>query len=491
MAGGRYPSWIEKTACVLALAALPGCFPVLPTDGGGMTDFQPPRNIDPADIAVPEGYTVEAIASGLTFPSAITFDEQGRVYVTEAGYSYGDVRTVPRLLRIESDGSTTVIAEGDNPPWNGVEYHDGAFYVAGGHLQPGQILRISMDGEIAVLVDELPSLGDHFPSGPVIGPDGWLYFGQGSASNSGVVGKGSFTFGWPYRYPRFNDIPCQDIVLLGEDYVTPNWLTEDPNDKAVTGAFVPFGVPTEEGQVIPGRVPCSGALMRVPVTGGQPELVAWGFRNLYGMDWGPDGSLYVTENQYDVRGSRPVFGTGDLMWRVEPGRWYGWPDFFAGKPIYRDEWFSPPFKPIPKRLLAQHPGIPPEPVALFGVHSSANGMDFSRNPAFGYVGEAFVAEFGDMAPATGKVLAPIGYKVVRVDVETGVIHDFAVNPGESNAPASYLNTGGLERPLDVQFDPSGTALYIADFGVMTTKGGTIAPRPGTGVLWRIRREGGE
>lgn len=209
------------------------------------------------------------------------------------------------------------------------------------------------------------------------------------------------------------------------------------------------------------------------------------------MAWGPDGELYVTENQYDVRGSRPIFGTGDLLWRVIPGRWYGWPDHFAGVRVHEDEWFAPPFKPEPELLLAQYPGDPPEPAALFGVHSSSNGMDFSRNPAFGYEGEAFVAQFGDMAPAVGKVLEPVGFKVVRADVKTGVIHDFAANFGESNAPASYLNTGGLERPLDVQFDPSGTALYVADFGVMTLLDGTIAPRPGTGVLWRITKEGAQ
>ncbi|MEC9483714.1 MAG: hypothetical protein UMU75_10425 [Halomonas sp.] len=453
-----------------------------------MTEFNAPRDVDPADIAVPEGYTVSAVARNLTFPSAIVFDDQGRLYVTEAGYSYGDVKTMPRLLRIEADGGTTEIAQGRNPPWTGLEYHDGAFYVAGGHLEPGRILRITMAGEITPLVDNLPSLGDHFPSGPVVGPDGWLYFGQGTATNSGVVGKGSFHFGWPHRYPGFSDVPCEDVILRGVDYTTPNWLTDDPNDEAVTGAFVPFGEPTEEGQVIPGQVPCSGAIMRVRLSGGVPELVAWGFRNPFGMDWGPDGNLYITENQYDVRGSRPVFGTGDLLWRVEPGRWYGWPDFFAGRALHEDGWFSPPFKPSPKRLLAKYPGKPPKPIALFGVHSSSNGLDFSRNSNFGYQGEAFVAQFGDMAPTVGKVLEPVGYKVVRVDVDSGVIHDFAVNPGESNAPASYLNTGGLERPLDVQFDPSGTALYIADFGIMTTRNGSIEPRPGTGVIWRVTRE---
>ena len=55
------------------------------------------------------------------------------------------------------------------------------------------------------------------------------------------------------------------------------------------------------------------------------------------------------------------------------------------------------------------------------MHSSSNGFDFSRSKAFGFEGEAFIAQFGDMAPEVGKVWSPVGFKVVRVDVATGVI----------------------------------------------------------------------
>src|SRR3712207_7718684 len=51
------------------------------------------------------------------------------------------------------------------------------------------------------------------------------------------------------------------------------------------------------------------------------------FRSPFGLAFTPDGHLFVTDNSYDERGSRQVFGTGDLLWAVTPGTWYGWPDF--------------------------------------------------------------------------------------------------------------------------------------------------------------------
>jgi glucose/arabinose dehydrogenase len=228
--------------------------------------------------------------------------------------------------------------------------------------------------------------------------------------------------------------------------------------------------------------------MRLPVGGGAPELVAWGFRNPFGLAFSPDGRLYVTDNLYDNRGSRPVWGAGDLLWAVTPGIWYGWPDFHGERPLTDGDYYGPPDGPSPGFLLAEHPNAPPRPAAVLGVHSSSVGLDFSRNPAFGYPGQAFIAQFGDLAPGVGKVLGPVGYKVVRVDITSGVIQDFAVNVAEPGSPASRSGSGGLERPVAVRFDPQGTALYVVDFGVMTVGDAGPEPRLGTGVLWRISRE---
>lgn len=474
---------------LLIASSLAGCYSIRPSNGGGQTSFNGPRTIKAADIAIQAGYRIVPIASGFTFPTGVAVDESGDVYVVEAGYSYGEVFTTPRLIKVAANGSKTTVASGArNGPWNGVTYANGAFYVAeGGELEGGRILRITKDGKISVLVSGLPSMGDHHTNGPVIGPDGHLYFAQGTATNSGVVGEDNAKFGWLKRYPTFHDTPCQSVTLNGQNFATDNVLKPGNSVQVTTGAFSAYGTSTTPGQVIRGGMPCSGAIMRVPQSGGKPELVAWGLRNPYGLAFSPSGKLYVTENAYDDRGSRPVWGTPDVVWEIRPGTWYGWPDFSAGRPLTREE-FHPPGKPPLQPLLSKHPNPPPKPVVELGVHASVNGFDFSRNPAFGHVGEAFLAVFGDQAPDVGKVLHPVGFKVLRVNLATGEIQDFATNRAPVNGPASKLGTGGLERPLAARFDPSGKALYVVDFGVMTMDKTGPKPRQETGVVWRITKE---
>jgi glucose/arabinose dehydrogenase len=482
----------------LAVAALASCYGMRGSAGGAETAApEAPRAVDARDVAVPAGWTIEAVAQGLTFPTGIAFDEAGTPHVVESGYAYGEVWTTPRLLRVEDGGVLRELARGArNGPWTGVDHHDGAFFVAeGGVLEGGRILRITPAGETTVLVAGLPSQGDHHTNGPLVGPDGWLYFGQGTATNSGVVGPDNAQFGWLGRHPRVHDVPGQTIRLRGARFTSsdvragarPAPAVETEGGQAVTGAFAPFGTGAGE-QVVEGRVPCNGAVMRLRPQGGPLELVAWGFRNPFGLAFDPAGRLFVTDNGYDDRGSRPVWGTGDLLWRVHAGLWHGWPDFSGDRPL-TDEEFQPPGKGKVEPLLAEHPNPPPPPAAVFPVHCSANGLDFSRAAAFGHVGQAFVALFGDETPATGKLLAPVGFKVVRVDVATGEIQDFAVNRGDANGPASKLGTRGLERPVAVRFDPSGRALWVVDFGVLRHGDAGARPVRRTGVLWRIARAG--
>src|SRR5690349_15621650 len=115
----------------LWVVILSGCYNVRPSSGGGQTNFAPPRNILASDIALPSGYRIIPVATRLTFPTGVVLDDGGRVYVVESGYSYGEIWTTPRLLRIDPGGVTTAIANGRrNGPWTGVTFQAGMFYVA-------------------------------------------------------------------------------------------------------------------------------------------------------------------------------------------------------------------------------------------------------------------------------------------------------------------------------------------------------------------------
>lgn len=101
-----------------------------------------------------------------------------------------------------------------------------------------------------------------------------------------------------------------------------------------------------------------------------------------------------------------------------------------------------------------------------------------------------MACFGDLAPITTikRATVPSGFKVMRVNTETGETFDFAVN--RMTGPASKLPHDGFERPSHCQFGPDG-ALYIVDFGIIhiTPERSAIRQQVGTGALWRIRRAG--
>ena len=158
--------WLAVGSVVLI--ACSGCYVMRHSSGAGETSFRPPRKVDPFDVAVTSGFRIEPVAMGLTFPTGVTFDGDGNVYVVESGYAYGEVWTKPRLLRIEREGRVAEIAAGEkNGPWTGATFHNGAFYVAeGGEWEGGRILRITPDGKITALVSNLPSMGDHHSNGP-------------------------------------------------------------------------------------------------------------------------------------------------------------------------------------------------------------------------------------------------------------------------------------------------------------------------------------
>src|SRR5919202_2766433 len=442
------------------------------------------RGHNPRDILLPQGYTADVVATEFNTPVHCTFDNRGSCYVVECGHK---VEAKPRILKVDlQTGQYETFFEWPQERWTktgavtGACWHQGYLYVT----NTDTLSRIGSDGSLEGLVTGLPGLGGHQTNYPVVGPDGRLYFGVGSATNAGVVGADNFAYEWLQYYPEFHDVPAQDVRLVGRNYEFRNVLG-NLAETVRSGAYAPFGTPTEPGQVVKGDMKCTGAVLRCDVDGSNLEVVAWGLRNPYGSAFHPDGRLFVTEHGIDERGARYIVGDLDDLYEIQEGAWYGWPDFASGVPLDDPRWGTVGQGREP--VLAEHPDPdPPKPVVSFKP-LAANGVDFCRDPAFGFVGDAFVALFGDLAPVTTpRQATPAGFKVVRVDLGARRIVDFAVN--RIAGPASKLPHDGFERPSHCAFGPDG-GLYVVDWGEIeiAPEAGGVRMVAGTGSLWRIRR----
>jgi glucose/arabinose dehydrogenase len=428
------------------------------------------RNLNPDDIVVPSNYKIEVFAEGLMAPINLVFSDEGEMFLADAGITDGN----GKVLKYTSNGFV-VIADGFDPPLTGINCYQGDIYVS----HRGSITVVKPGGQKQDILSGLPSWGDHHNNQVVFGPDGKMYFGQGTATNSGVVGDDNR---WVNKYPFFHDYPGNSIRLTGQNFVSKNVFSPTTQEPAVTGAFSPFGVPTRQRERIKGMVKASGSILRANPDGSQLELVAWGLRNPFRIKFDRKNRLYAANHGMDERGSRPVANSPDEFQRIRPGAWYGWPDYTGGYPVTLPQ-FKPEGKPQPTFLLSEHPMMPPQPVANFAPHSAIMGFDFNYNSTFGPIGEVYIAEFGSEAPGTtgGKPAPRVGHRVSRINVKTGQIKTFAIN--RSGYTASKTGEGGLERPIDVVFGPDG-AMYVVDMGITAGFGKLI---PNTGVIWRITR----
>lgn len=435
------------------------------------------NEVDPSAISVPDGYAVEAAVTGLSVPTTAIFDGEDLI-VAESGF-LGTAE--PRILRVTPSGETRVIAsEGLVPPVTGLLVADGTIYVS----HKTKVSRV-VGGKLQDVVTGLPSLGDHQNNNIVLGQDGRIYVGQGTATNSGVVGIDNDLFGWLKGNPAVHDIPCRDVTLTGKNFETGNPLTEDNGDEAVTGAYQPFGTPSSAGEVVTGQTKCNGAILSFRPDGSDLRVVAWGMRNPFGLALDAGGNLWATFHGADSRGSRAVYNDADYLVRVKDGGWYGWPDYFKGKPA-TDEEFDPPGTAAPTLLLQDHPPLE-RPFAMFDSHAAANGLAFSPSDTFGFPGQAFVALYGTFAPlTTGPNVELSGFSVAQVDPGTGQVATFAENrlPG----PAYLNRQGGFNRPSDIVFGPDDS-MYVVDWGAAALGDTGLELKPQTGIVWRIYNRG--
>jgi glucose/arabinose dehydrogenase len=484
------------------------------------------KPIDRALVEYPTNFELRPYIDHLNAPTAIAFDSDRSLLIAEGGIGDND----PKIFGYTSAGQffqiypTPTKLPIKNPlaklpgpfktgfeiygPIGGMIVDRGRIYVShrDSHRR-GVITAFDYAGNHTTIVADLPAQGDYSVTDLAIGGDGRLYFGVGTATNSGVVGIDNWQVGWVNHYRNVCDQPLGEIKLLGYRFDAPNPRAGlfGGGELAVTAPFQPFGTSNELHIHAAANGKPSGAIYSVSPAGGDLRVEAHGIHNPRGLGFNEFGRLYFTNCGMELRGTRPVRDDPDALMKFVKGAWYGWPDYSADLQPISDPHFQPPVQMVIKsgyREISalidhaasnlQRPDRGTLLQAAFPALSGAAKMDFvpASGPFNEYRGSVIIAMSGDRAPfATGgsnglKLQAPIGYKVVRVDVDSHQVKEFIRNT--ENKPASKLgkNVMALERPIDVKFGPDGS-LYILDFGQLEVRNGKERITDRTGRVFRL------
>src|SRR5438132_974360 len=520
------------------------------------------------DIVVPQGFEVSVFAKGLNFPTAVAFRGDGRrfeVFVLESGHGLPSrcndetSATVggqfsptnpftPDILVFDESGRLLrgPLAK-PTPNGGGLLPHGPAIDIAfengfaGGRLfatdsnqairSPGAqnnssriVIVDPTSGEGTPFISRLPT-GDH-PAEQITFKDGWIYWSQGSTTNSGVVGRDN---GGGANQP---DIPCQDIVL------SDNLFSSGGTPEVKTSGYSPFRT-DNRGKTITAFTGalhhgvCDGAILRARLDSRHPENTiepfSWGYRNPYGIRFAPQdhalrGGLFVTENGEDERGARPTNNAPDRLQLAQQNPdgspdFHGWPDRFGfldstqavfnpvggpgddnaaaviGKPVQHVLAFPP--QPVTAPLA-----IEPSDVAIVGldfVPDSFVGGPVKRGAALAGREGDFGFSKANGTPEEGHDVQLINFsrpgEPLRVNLQR-----FAHNTTFEQAFVDGLR--GINRPVDLKFGPDNCA-YLVDYGAVrdfgqsdpdsrfkVTADAPLVQFPGTGVIWKICRVAG-
>ncbi len=551
--------------------------PICPTE---FALFNPDNG---AAIVVPPGFKVSVFKAGLNFPTGIAFkgnSQSFEVYVLESGHGLPSIcneqgsivggtfsPTNPftpdilvfdqagKLLRslAKPTGSGTTQTGGLQAAGPAVDIaferglQGGRLFAsdsnqathAAGQNNSSRIVTVDpVTGNVTPFITGLPT-GDH-PTEQFAFDGRYIYWSQGSTTNSGVVGRDNG------GGANQQDIPCQDIVLSQNVF--------DSGGGKMTSGYSAFGVQRPgatvkafESALHPGV--CDGAILRAQLNAAHPEDTiepfSWGYRNGYAIRFAPNdhplaGGLLVGEDGADERGARPSNNAPDSLQLARQNAdgspdYHGWPDRYGFLPSSQavfnpvggpgdDLCTSPPNMPFPaciptvlkedvpiRDVLAFPPQQITSPLAIEAADSSFTGIDFVPK-AFvaGPVedGAALYSLEGDFGFSAGNATPPapeVGHEVKLINFDSKgdkplalKIQRFAHNTTFEQAFPDGI--AGFNRPTNVKFGPDGCA-YVVDYGVVRDFGqsdpaakfitpgdGPLVQIPGTGVIWKICKQ---
>jgi glucose/arabinose dehydrogenase len=538
-------------------------------DPGGEAVFYNPSKGQ--DILLPKGYKIEVFAKDLNFPTAIAFKGDKKnftVYVLESGkglpgacndnefpgfggkFSAKNPFT-PDILVFNDKGKKiggpigkpTATGGGFQPdgPAIGLAFENvfnGGILFATDSNQGVRGAVAARDSSRVVTVDlgaktvnpfivGLPT-GDH-PTEQILARNGFIYWSQGSATNSAVVGHDNGGGAGANQH----EIACQTIQLSANTFWSGD--TDHTSGYSIHGLARPFAIiPPFEDAKKPGM--CTGAILRARIHVTDPSAtiqpVSWGYRNPFGIRFPPAGHvlgdcLFITENGEDERGARPTNNAPD---RLQCGKmradgspdWHGWPDSFGGRdsqdPFFNpiggpaDDLCGPPLMPVfnqaqctanvtafatPVKHVLNGPPFGQTAVGPLGLEPAdvaAVGPDFVPDSFTSNIvrrGAALVSREGDFGFSLRTETPIQGHDVELVNFVLrggqGVISDqsrFARNcrkKFQSHTPdgrpvcksIADQDTGeafaamlrGINRPVTIMFGPDEAA-YLVDYGAV-------------------------
>jgi hypothetical protein len=549
-----------------------------------MANFAPGHG---QDITVPDGFTVSVFASGLNMPTGIAFlgnANRFHVYVLESGHGLpskcneqgswpGGIFDkanpfTPDILVFDQSGNKiagpiakpTSSGGGFQPAGPAVDiafengFKGGRLFATdsnqathgGGQNGSSRIVIVdSNSGTVTPVITGLPT-GDH-PTEQLAFKGGWIYWSQGSTTNSGVVGLDN---NGGKNQP---DIPCQDIKL--SDNVFPSSLSP----LVATSGYMPFGTQAK-GATVPAfkntmtgntrQGVCDGATLRAKLNDPDDiQVVGWGHRNGYAIRFAPEdhplkGQLLVGEDGADERGARPSNGAPEVLsidQQNDDGSpvYHGWPDRYgflaASQAVFNPvggasddlcvfDASNPPSFCTPASLanilkfdvpirdvLAFPPAPIVAPLAIEAADSSFTGIDFVPHSFVGgpvQRGAALYSlegDFGFSAPNANAPAPEVGHEVRLINFNQEQndplqlsFQNFARNDTGDQAFINTTKLAAFNRPTNLRFGPDGCA-YVVDYGAVRDPGGgpggdtrfadpadaPLVQFPGTGVIFKI------
>ena len=517
------------------------------------------------NIVVPPGFEVSVFAKDLNFPTAVAFRGDARrfdVFVLESGHGLpsrcndetsrvvgGEFSATnpftPGILVFDESGHLIrgPLAK-PTASGGGLQAHGPAIDIAfekgfeGGRLfatdsnqairapatnaqnNSSRIVTVNpQTGQVTPFISGLPT-GDH-PAEQITFKDGWIYWSQGSTTNSGVVGRDNG------GGANQHDIPCQDITLSGHLF--------DSGGGVTSSGYSDFGTHRTTVKAFDGATGkgiCDGSILRAKVNAANPkstiEPFSWGYRNPYGIRFAPDdhalkGGLFVTENGEDERGARPTNNSPDRLQLAQQNRdgspdYHGWPDRFgfldSTQAVFNpvggpgdDNAAAVVGKPV-QHVLAFPPQPITAPLALEPADVAIVGLDFVPNSfVHGPVkrGAALAGREGDFGFSKSNGTPEEGHDVQLINFSRPgeplqlQLQRFAHNSTFEQAFVGQIH--GINRPVDLKFGPDECA-YLVDYGAVRDFGqsdpdskfkvpadGPLLQIPGTGVIWKICRVG--